>query len=357
MIIHPAFPRGRCAFALLAASCLAAGAATAQEFKVSGQINRLLMHADDGRDTRFAHADNVNSQTRLRAAASWPLTAQLAVGANWEDGYTVNPSSRVSMADGSIAATFNPRHADIWLAGDWGRFSLGRGDGAANGGMENDLSGTTAINYAGIVDIGGNFTFRRGAAFGPTIAATLGDLDFESRYIRRRYDTPRFGPLALSFSDGTKDGHRVSELALWHVGESAAGRWAATLGVSRERHGGVAGNEDTAGGSVSWLAPAGLNLTLALGGSADEYPARPRKRFAYAKVGHLSGRHALSLDHGRGRDFQLAGDSSTMTGIGYVFTATTWAELYAGVKRHDLRRPGADFAPVLFYLAGARLKF
>lgn len=337
--------------------CLAAGTAHGFEFQVSGQLNRLLMWADDGENSTFIHADNVNSQTRLRVMASHDFASGLKAGVNWESGYTVNPSSRISMSDENVPATVNRRHADIYFSNDWGRFSLGRGDGAANGGMESDLSGTTVISYSSITDLGGNFVFRDGAAFGPAISSTINNLDFESRYQRLRYDTPRFGPLMLMASEGKKDGHRVSELAAWIASESSRGKIAAVLGWSRERKGGSVGNEDTAGGSISWLSPGGLNLTLALGSSAEDDAAKPRRIFAYGKLGYLYGKHAISLDYAQGRDFMLAGDRSDMVGLGYVHIATKWMELYAGIKRHGLDRAGSDFHAITFVTAGTRLRF
>ena len=154
-----------------AVTCLIGGTVQAQEFKVSGQLNRLLMRVDDGTRSRGIHADNVNSQTRLRITAAHDIAPWLKVGANWENGYTENPSSLVDMNNASVDATVNKRHADIYFLGEWGKLSVGRGDGAANGGMECDLSGTTVISYSGITDIGGGFAFRGGAAVGPTIAA------------------------------------------------------------------------------------------------------------------------------------------------------------------------------------------
>ena len=340
-----------------AVTCLIDGTVQAQEFKVSGQLNRLLMRVDDGTRSRGIHADNVNSQTRLRITAAHDIAPWLKVGANWENGYTENPSSLVDMNNASVDATVNKRHADIYFLGEWGKLSVGRGDGAANGGMECDLSGTTVISYSGITDIGGGFAFRGGAAVGPTIAATIGNLDFESRYRRQRYDTPRFGPLTLSVSEGRKDDHGVSELAAWYAGELPVGKLAAALGWSRERKGGVAGDEDTGGGSVSWLAPGGVNLTLAAGASVDDTPAKPRKTFIYGKLGYLSGKHAVSLDYAKGGDFKVAGDRSWMLGIGYVYTATTWMELYAGAKRHGLDCAGCSFNDITFMVVGTRLKF
>ena len=111
------------------------------------------------------------------------------------------------------------------------------------------------------------------------------------------------------------------------------------------------------GGSVSWLASNGLNLTLAAGTSEDDNPTVAKKKFAYGKVGYITGKHAVSIDYGRGDDFAVAGDEASSFGVGYVYTAQKWMELYAGAKQHKLDRPGSNFDNVTFVTVGTRLKF
>jgi len=335
----------------------AAASAQAFDYKLSGHVNRLLTSVDDGTQSRLFHADNVNSQTRFRFTGSQEFAPGLTAGINWEVGYTSNPSSGISMSTRSVDATFNERHAEVYLSSPWGKASFGQGDGAANGGMEVDLSGTSTITYSGITDIGGNFAFRQGASVGPTIASTIGNLDFESRYDRVRYDSPKLGPLTFSGSYGTKGNNDVYELATNLGTTVAGGKLAGVLGWSREKRGGLAGNEDTVGGSVSYLANNGLNVTLAVGRSDDDNPATVRKQYAYGKLGYISGKHAVAVDYGRGEDFALAGDSSKYIGVGYVYTAAKWLDLYSGAKQHKLDRTGSNFDNITFVSAGMRLKF
>ncbi|MDP1690687.1 MAG: porin [Burkholderiaceae bacterium] len=111
------------------------------------------------------------------------------------------------------------------------------------------------------------------------------------------------------------------------------------------------------GGSVSWLASNGLNLTVATSRNEDDNPAAVRKTSAYGKIGYITGKHAVALDFDRGKDFDLAGDESGYVGVGYVYTAAKWLDLYAGAKQHKLDRPGADFDNITFVTGGGRLKF
>lgn len=344
------------ALGLIAAS----GTAGAFEAKISGHVNRMIMRVDDGQQSKVLHADNINSQTRFRFVGTQEVTPGLTAGLNWEVGWTSNPSSSLSMTSPSVAATLNERHTDLFFKGKWGTVSFGQGDGAANGGMEVDLSGTTVIQYSGFSDIGGGFTFRNkvGGAAGSTIGATLSNLDFESRYDRLRYDTPALGPLKFAASSGTTSaGFDATEFAAILGSDFAAGKLAGALGWSEEKRGGVAGDEQTLGGSISFLARNGTNISFAHARKEDDTLGKPDHKFTYVKLGHQWGKHAVAIDYGQGKHMALAGDKSRAYGIGYVWTPEKWAELYAGFKVHKLERPGADFDNISFLSAGTRIKF
>lgn len=335
----------------------AAGPAAALEAKISGHVNRLLMGVDDGTESKLFNADNINSQTRFRFTGTEELWSGLKAGILWEVGFTSNPSNALSFTNRSAAATLNERHVDAFLVGNWGKLSLGQGDGAANGGMEVDLSGTAVINYSSQTDIGAAFNFRNGATLGPTIGSTIDNLDFESRYDRLRYDTPMFGPVYVAASFGTKGNANVTELAGWYSSALGGGKLAAALGWSRREAGGATGNEDTVGGSISWLAANGFNVTLAYANRENDNALDPKKKYGYVKLGYKAGLHAVSIDYGRGRDFGVSGRDSDVFGIGYVYTPKSWIELYAGAKQHRLDQPGTGFDDVSFLMAGTRIKF
>lgn len=353
--ILPTQQAGAIAAALLL-SMMASGA-QALDVKLSGQVNRLLTHVDDGVQSRLFHADNVNSQTRFRFTGTQDVEPGLQAGLNWEVGYSSNPSNAISMTTRSVDGAFAERHAELFLTGGWGKVSFGQGDGAANGGMEVDLSGTTVINYSGVTDIGAKFAFRQGATVGPTIDTVIGNLDFESRYDRLRYDSPRLGPVMLSASYGNKGNNDVFEAAASAASALGGGKVAGALGWSREKQPGLASNEDTVGGSVSWLDGSGLNLTVALGASENDDPSVPRRKFGYGKVGYVTGKHAVSIDYGSSQDFALDGDRAKVYGVGYVYAPQTWIDLYSGVKQHQLDRAGSDFENITLLTAGTRLKF
>lgn len=220
-----------------------------------------------------------------------------------------------------------------------------------------DLSGTTLANYSGSGDFGGGIPFAGPGGAGPAIDDVLGNQDFESRHDRIRYDTPAFGNTTLSLSLGSKSGNDVTELAIRPEIDLAGGKLEAAVGFSSEDKGGSAGDEQTFGGSVSWLGASGFNVTLAFSEKSDDNAGNPDSQYIYGKVGYRFGNHAVALDLGQASDFDAQGDDATSLGIGYVFKAAKWVELYGSLHTFSLDRPGADFDDIQTIMAGARLKF
>ena len=328
------------------------------EVKLSGQLNRALMFADDGVQSDSFFVDNDNSSTRLRLTGTGQVTPGLKAGAILEVEYQSSPSNLVTFADRDAAApSLDERYVDIFFEGGLGKVSLGQGDGAANGGVEVDLSGTSVAHYADISAIGGALAFRAaGGAAGPTMAGVLSQQDFESRYDRIRYDTPAFAGVTLGLSLGAKDSRDVREAALRYSGDfGARGKLAAALGWSNEDApaGGV--EDETVGGSASWLAPGGISLTF--GHTQREVSASREGKFTYFKVGYQAGKHAVSVDYALGDDQSAAGDESKSMSVGYVFAPIKWADLFALAKKAQLEQPGVAYEDITLFMAGTRLKF
>jgi len=328
------------------------------EVKVSGQINRALMSLRDGVQSDTFHVDNSLSGTRLRVAGSAPISPTLRAGAVAEFGYLSNASDAVTFAAQTVTTGFVERHVDVYFEGSWGKISLGQSDGAANGGVEVDLSGTTVAQFADVAAMGGAFAFRNSAtgALGPTIAATTSQQDFESRYDRIRYDTPNFNGFTGAISSGTKANNNVQEFALRYSGDMGAmGRLAGAIGYSREDAvpGGV--DDKVTGGSISWRMRNGISATFAT--SKRDITATREGKFNYFKLGYQWGQHAISGDYGRAKDEAAAGDNAKVMGLAYVYTPVRWADIYAAYKKHTLDRPGTSFHDVNILMAGTRLRF
>jgi predicted porin len=353
----------RNAIALAAGSLFALPVAAADtnslEIKLSGQVNRAVLQVKDGINSDLFNVDNDNSGTRFRFTGTQTISPGTKAGVVFEVEYQSSPSNLVTFADRTAPSpTLDERHMNVFYQSNWGQVSLGQGDGAANGGVEVDLSGTSVAHYAGVTDIGGAFAFRTAAGgFGPSISQTTSQQDFESRYDRVRYDSPSFNGFGLAASVGSKDTDRdVNEVALRYAGGGGFGQFAAALGYSNEDPATPGGRDDiTTGASASWLHPAGYNVTFAT--SSRDITAARKGKFNYMKLGYKWGDHALSTDFAVAKDENAAGDEAKVFGVAYVYKAAKWAELYALAKNHSLDRPGSTFEDIRVVMAGTRLKF
>jgi predicted porin len=336
------------------------------EVRLSGQVNRALMNVDDGHKSNAFFVDNSISSTRFRISATAPVSPGLRAGAVFEAELQSNPSDDVSFDAADIPdPTLAERHMDVFFEGGWGKVSLGQGDGAANGGTEVDLSGTSVAHWSGMHSIGGGFEFKTGAGVGTgvTIGDVVNNQDFESRYDRLRYDSPKFGGFSVAASWGTKDnGRDAREVALWYSGDMGAlGRLAGALGWSNQQANvAIPGaiEDEVVGGSISWLHGSGLNVTFAH--SQRDVSATLDGTMTYVKVGYKFGRHAVALDWGKGEEQSAAAGANgegDVIGVGYVWNPVQWAELYAAAKRHSLDQPGVDADDINIVMVGTRIRF
>jgi len=366
----------------------ASGTAAAIEAEFSGHVNRAVMFMDDGEDTNTAFVDNESSNSRVRFRGTGELLPGITAGVYGEWEFVSNNSSGVSIDDVGDGGEFdlNERHMDLFFQGAFGKVSLGQGNGAANGINEIDFSGTMMASYSSPTDIGGSIGFVDGdqplqvdsagnVGFGiggsqVALGDTASNFDFESRYDRVRYDTPSFGGLSFAVATGNGGGSQdTTDLAARYSGEFANGaQFAAGLGYSTRSEGNDTnavgekiGAVETFGGSASLLLPFGLNFTVTYANRQDD--ASLDADHIWGKVGFKRGMHAVSVDAGETSD--LAGEGlfdsdSFRYGVAYTFTPTNWAELYAGVKQHqlDVSVSGVDDPDdITIGTVGTRLKF
>ena len=196
----------------------------AVDFKISGQINRAILWADNGSDDDHWFVDNENSSSRFRFTGSNDFDNNFSVGIVWEVEMESNSSVDFDIGDDDDTGdvTFGERKLEFYIDHTYGRLWLGQGDMASNGTAEVDLSGTDVITYSGIADIAGGVTFRSNADKNVKIAA-IGDVfnqfDGLSRRDRVRYDTPKFGPVYFSASTGNGDIWDVAGRLAYEFGE------------------------------------------------------------------------------------------------------------------------------------------
>ncbi len=345
-------------FVSLIAVLLYISPACAVEAKLSGQVNQLIMWADNGVDNDIFIGDNENSSTRLRFTGSEEFNGVTA-GIRIEFDVQRNLSSTFDIpntGDGSFRLL--DRWFDATFASSLGKVSLGKGDGAANGSAEVDLSGTSVITYSSVGSTADGFTFidkTTNLPSGTTVGDTRSNFDGLSRNSRLRYDTPKFA--GFSFAGSFTNGNAL-EVSSWYTGEFGSfGKLAAAFGYVDTNERGA--SEFTQwDGSVSWLAPFGLNVTLAVGQRDPDTAGSVKADNGYVKVGWQFGSiHAASVEYGHTKDLDLRGDKSKNYGLAYVIKPWKGVEFYTAARLYELDRSGASLDDIQQIMAGTRIKF
>ena len=359
------------AAAVGAALMVGGTAVQAQNLQVQlyGQVNRALMFADDGHQSKWFFVDGQPSSTRFGIQGTSQISPGLRAGARIESEIKSNPSNEVSFAapsQGALAADavgFAERWLDVFFEGSWGRVNLGQGSGAADDASTIDLSGTALANGNCVCDWGGGIAWRdsAGGLVGTTVGATNVERDFESRYDRVMYTTPTFGGFRAQAGVGQKDNTgEATEASLWYAGK-LMGDFQAAIGWSSVNLNLGPGAEDreTIGGSASWLHASGLNLTVwhTQAKGIDAADADRKGKFTGVKVGYKFGQHAIAVDYGMDDDQVARGDEAKTYGVGYVWNPIRWAEIYAGYRIYQLDRPGVDVEDITVGQIGTRIRF
>jgi predicted porin len=338
-------------------------AAQAVDVKLSGQLNRAIMLADDGVDSDAFHVDNANSNSRFRFTGSEKMANGMTVGINWEMQYISNASSGVvvnpKMTTDAAGPTFGERIQEIYFGGKWGKLTMGQGNGAANGTLERDLSGTTVAALASRQTVGGAISYRLSAAgnanSGTTVGAAFNHFDGRSRYDMVRYDSPTLGPgIVLSASHGLND---VYEFAGSIRTSFAGGKLDAAVNYSE---GSARFGNDQVGGSASFLFSQGTSISVHYGQRDFDAAGRGNADTYGIKLGHKWGNHAVSIDYADSSDTAAAGVDSDTIGVAWVYTIPKpKVELYALYRNWDLDGGTVVGATedVDIFMVGSRVKF
>jgi hypothetical protein len=371
----------------LAGVFAARGAQAEVKLKLYGQVNRAVLYADDGNDSKVYFVDNKNSSTRFGLDAKGTVDgSDLVFGSKLEAEIASNSSTDVNQElERTSPVTFNERHMDFWVEGGFGRFSIGQGNMASNETSEVDLSGTTVIGYSSVEDLAGGIYFfnnaknslidtpavpatpttpEKAAKYNPKVKDVFDNFDGLSRDDRVRYDTPKFGGFQASTS--------VTSLNAWDVAlrynadfggtKLAAAAAYASMGDGTK----VAGGDPVTqvNGSVSVLMPFGLSVTGAYGQqSLDDAARKDDPMFWYAKLGYTAkllfqGSTTFAVDYSASNDVKADKDEATTMGAFVVQRFDNYGtELYLGYRTYALDRTAKDFADVSALMGGARVKF
>jgi len=367
------------------------------DVRLSGQVNRAVMFADQGYDSdsrgdgssqEFYHVDNRNSPTRFNIQGNYRLMQDWSAGAEFEVDFMSNSSLDVTPNQKSISAELRQRKMQVFIDGPYGKLSIGQGEGAAFGAGRADLSGTGVISFRHPGLIGGRLFFddvkkstqrnNNTQSVTPStnnlnrtsIIGGIRDLNFEGRYDRLRIDSPRLGAAVLSASIGQKsrgtvedDGSDFQQSTVAEIGMRAAtrvfgGRAIARAGYSRANDREKDPDNSrfdpivtTIGGSVSFLANNGFNISFAALNRSEELLTADKAcnttcqnrselaKFRYIKLGYRpNNQHAFDIHFGETIGRNKNGDVGSVYGVGYVWSPIAAVDVYAGAKVHSFKR-------------------
>jgi predicted porin len=341
------------ALTALAASAviLLPASASAFEFTLSGQVNRLIMNVDNGEESGVVNADNDVSGTRVRVKGNGDIGNDLTAGLYYEYGLQSNPSSKITADDldsdgvgGNVGAgdNFSNRNANVWVKGNFGKVTLGQGSGAADGSTEVDKSGTTVIQYTS--SSGDILSSMDYGDSGVTVGDARSGFDGLGRNDNLRYDAAvdNFS-FAGSYGNGDKKelaaGYKIDNfevrVAWWDEASSGDGDKGAAI-------------------SASWLADNGINLTGAYSGTDASDDGADDPTNIYLKLGYKTGKSSYGIDWSETQDLG-PGDGSSVS-IAWVYVPLNGVETYASYRIESVDDVD-DEDDIDAVIGGVRVKF
>lgn len=341
--------------------------------RLYGQVNRAVLAAVSKRDSQVHNVDNNNSQSRIGLVGTGRLGGGWGVGARIEVGLNENKSNQVNDLAPHVTG-IDLRRVEVWFGHkSYGRLWLGKGPTASDNISNADLSGTNVVTTSAIGDMAGGINFHKdGASTTIIIDKLYGNLDGNSRRNRVRYDTPIFFGFQLRASYDESD---VVSLGLFYQGTpfgTKAVKVAAAFGFvsaggkgATDPDGTSPGDRNLLSGSVSALhVPSGFSLTFQMASRIAHAPSDKDPWNWYIKAGWQGrpfsiGKTAVSIDFGRGDNFQSAGSRLWTVGIGLVQKIDRAAtEIYLGYRyHHATTRTYGTLDSIHAIMTGARVKF
>lgn len=337
----------------------------AMEFKVSGQLDRAFTVADNGNETDYASVDNIGSNSRFRFTGNEKMANGMNVGFIYEMSVVQFGSTEFDIGKNSGGGDVNldTRKIDIYLEGDFGKVSFGKGDGAGYYANLMDYSGT--LYYGGgawyglyanglsFVDDNGNQLYK--------IGQTNSVFNAVGRQERIRYDSPSIGGLVLSTS--LDNGNAYELAARYHVdlpgAKLATGlSWVDTndLNIEASPTNGqplTPGSEFKAkqvlGASASLLLDGGLNFTVSYGNDKTDAMANAGQANQegfdatnlFGQVGYLTGAHHFAVNYGETKDLIVEGTKGSQIGLAYVYDWSSAVRLFSSYHLYSLDLPSS----------------
>ena len=337
----------------------------AMEFKVSGQLDRAFTVADNGNETDYASVDNIGSNSRFRFTGNEKMANGMNVGFIYEMSVVQFGSTEFDIGKNSGGGDVNldTRKIDIYLEGDFGKVSFGKGDGAGYYANMMDYSGT--LYYGGgawytlyssgisFVDDNGNQLYK--------IGQTNSVFNAVGRQERIRYDSPSIGGLVLSTS--LDNGNAYELAARYHVdlpgAKLATGlSWVDTndLNIEASPTNGqplTPGSEFKAkqvlSASASLLLDGGLNFTVSYGNEETDAMANAGQANQegydatnlFGQVGYSTGAHHFAVNYGETKDLIVEGTKGSQIGLAYVYDWSSAVRLFSSYHLYSLDLPSS----------------
>jgi predicted porin len=264
------------------------------------------------------------------------------------------------------------RKTEVYFSGGLGKVSFGKGDGAANGTSEVDLSGTQYLGggSAHYYASGISFLDDDGNPVGTIGGAAYNNFDALSRNNHVRYDSPSFGGVVLS---GSIDNGKAVETAARYATEfgdggkfEAAVDWLdnhdrnADINQAGDRT--FSGRFKEYGGSASVLLPFGLNFT-GMYKDRDSDEGGPDGESYFGGIGYIVNKHHVQLGWGRTNDLANEGSKGNSYQLAYVYKWRSDLELFASYRHLTLDNveneggDSVDAQDIDYLFLGTRVKF
>ena len=327
------------------------------KLELSGQIDRAVNIAADGKKTKGYFVDNNVSVSRFRILGSYAATSDLTVGTAIEIGVRPNVSTQVSQDNESPGDSFDQRKVEaIFKSRSLGTVYFGKGDPSTKDIARQDLSGTDVVAYANTADIAGGLQFTdNNTLTGTTLGNAFSDLD-PGRLNRVRFDTPHVGGFYLS---GTYAENEQYSAAAKYAAELPAFKVATAVGYSNPN---ITGSSGEVAGSASVLStPTGLSLT---GGAGNRFSRGGDPWFTYVKAGYQAsfthlGKTYFTADWQHTKNETATDDKGNSYGLTMVQAFdNVGTEIYAQIRDYALdANGGPNPNDILVGTIGTKVKF
>ncbi len=350
-----------------------APAAHAFDFKLSGQVNRAIIAADNGKSSGVGFVDNHSSNTRFGFSGSQDVNPNYSIGFDYVIGLGDNQSSNYDINhSGSSGVGIQNRQANVYLKGDFGKFTLGKQDGAANSTSKVDYSGLTDLGGGSVVDdYFGGLSFVNGAGAITSVKNVYSNFDALSRVNAIRYDTPNFNGATLSvsydegqaievapryehkFADGVKFGAALDYVDSGQRNQTVTPTGRTTSGNSFKEY----------GGSASVLLPSGLNFFA-------QYKRRNYSNTTYSNgnslnnaqsysggIGYIVGKNHFQGFFGQTDDLYTSNSQARNYGVAYRYDLMKAVNMYASYHHLTANNLDTNAKDINLVFAGVRVKF